>query len=554
MTVLQYQTSQRSTIDLGDGLIMRWSTNADTENVGNLIAEAFRWVPLGNPLFPRDRVPDANEVMRAASKRLLSGKSHVMTEYDYALVEDTKREKGFNPIVACVSLQQSKAYYGSTDVTFGKPELIATDPAYRNRGLVRKLMLQMVHPESEARGDILQLIPGIQYFYRQFGYEYGLNLGSGYSIETADAITPLGKDESEPLILRKATEEDIPFLVRMSTPEKTHAHAAVGVYYTREYWQYTVVTAPAQKQFPLDADRDTRIIVHAATQKPIGFAVSSHAFLGPRLEALALDEDEISYFDAADSLLRQLVANAKEFVGEQTKGMAEYTQKINASSAEAKPETKAEEEPKSTEETKAAPEETKAADEAKGESEPEEFMPFALNLNQRHPFAALLALGGKAKPPSDKKPGYRLYTRIGNYAHFILAVKPELEKRLANSVLAGVTGTLRLDFFRKVEGQSGKGLEVVLEKGKIVEAKDWAKPDDEGQMLERVGWMKSGKMPNLYLATFHPLTFTNLVTGLRSVDDLVWAHGENAVRDDATTLLLNTLFPKVDHHFDIFDW
>jgi len=121
-------------------------------------------------------------------------------------------------------------------------------------------------------------------------------------------------------------------------------------------------------------------------------------------------------------------------------------------------------------------------------------------------------------------------------------------------VLSGVTGTLRLDFFRKVEGQSGKGLEVVLEKGKIVEARDWAKPDDEGQMLERVGWMKSGKMPNLYLATFHPLTFTNLVTGLRSVDDLVWAHGENAVRDDATTLLLNTLFPKVDHHFDIFDW
>ncbi|KAF9957990.1 hypothetical protein BGZ70_009358, partial [Mortierella alpina] len=500
-------------------------------------------------------VPDANEVVRAASRRLLSGKSHVMSEHDYALVEDTKREKGFNPIVACVSLQQDQAYYGSANVTFGKPELIATDPAYRNRGLVRKLMIQMIHPESEARGDILQFIPGIQYFYRQFGYEYGLNLGAGFSIETADAITPLGKDESEPYILRKATQEDIPFLVRMSTPERTHAHAAVGVYYTREYWQYTVVTAPAEKQFPLDTDRDTRIVVDAATQKSIGFTVSSHAFLGPRLEAMALDEDEVSYFDAADSLLRQLVANAKEFVGEQTKGLAEYTKKVNAASADAKPETKAEDETKATtEEIKAATEETKTADEAKGESEPEEFMPYELHLNQRHPFAALLALSGKAKPPSDKKPGYRLYTRIGNYAHFILAVKPELEKRLANSVLAGVTGTLRLDFFRNVEGQSGKGLEVVLEKGKIVEAKDWAKPDDEGQMLERVGWMKSGKMPNLYLATFHPLTFTNLVTGLRSVEDLVWAHGENAVRDDATTLLLNTLFPKVDHHFDIFSW
>ncbi|KAF9959001.1 hypothetical protein BGZ72_010441 [Mortierella alpina] len=550
MTVLHYQTSQRKTIDLGNGLIMRWSTNADTENVGNLIAEAFRWVPLGNPLFPRDRVPDANEVMRAAARRLLSGKSTVMSEYDYALVEDTQREKGLNPIVACVSLQRCKAYYGSVDVTFGKPELIATDPEYRNKGLVRKLMLQMVHPESEERGDILQFIPGIQYFYRQFGYEYGLNLGATSSVETADAITPLGKDESEPYILRKATEEDIPFLVRMSSRERLHTNAAIGLPYTREYWQYTVVTAPAAKQFPLDVDRDTRIIVHAATQKPIGFTVSSHAFLGPRLEAMALDEDEASYFDAADSLLRQLVANAKEFVGEQTKGLAEYTKKMNAT----KPETKVAEEPKAAAEDTKATGETQTEDGAKDESEPEEFMPYGINLHKRHPFAALLILNGKAKPPSDAKPGYRLYARIGNYADFILAVKPELEKRLANSALSGVTGTLRLDFFRKVEGQSGKGLEVVFEKGKIVDAKDWAKPDDEGQMKERVGWMKSGKMPNLYLATFHPLTFTNLVTGLRSVEDLVWAHGENAVRDDGTTLLLNTLFPKIDHHFDIFHW
>ena len=36
------QTSQRKTIDIGDGLIMRWSTNADTENVANLVGDSFR--------------------------------------------------------------------------------------------------------------------------------------------------------------------------------------------------------------------------------------------------------------------------------------------------------------------------------------------------------------------------------------------------------------------------------------------------------------------------------------------------------------------------------
>lgn len=90
-----------------------------------------------------------------------------MSEFNYALVEDTKR-KGTdkNPVVACVSIHRVRAYYGSIKLFFGKPELIATDPEYRNRGLVRKLLHEMIHPESEARGDSLQFIPGIPHFYR----------------------------------------------------------------------------------------------------------------------------------------------------------------------------------------------------------------------------------------------------------------------------------------------------------------------------------------------------------------------------------------------------
>lgn len=53
-----------------------------------------------------------------------------MSEYDFALVEDKARlnQKDMNPIVACVALHRIKAYYGSVDLYFGKPELIATDP------------------------------------------------------------------------------------------------------------------------------------------------------------------------------------------------------------------------------------------------------------------------------------------------------------------------------------------------------------------------------------------------------------------------------------------
>jgi len=39
---LFYQTDSRKTIQLDDGLVMRWSTTADTDNVVLLLGQAFR--------------------------------------------------------------------------------------------------------------------------------------------------------------------------------------------------------------------------------------------------------------------------------------------------------------------------------------------------------------------------------------------------------------------------------------------------------------------------------------------------------------------------------
>lgn len=72
----------------------------------------------------------------------MSGKSVAMKEYDYALVEDTTRGEGLNPVVACTCLQRVKGYYGSVEVYMGMPELIATDP-------VKTLLLGIPPPPSE---------------------------------------------------------------------------------------------------------------------------------------------------------------------------------------------------------------------------------------------------------------------------------------------------------------------------------------------------------------------------------------------------------------------
>ena len=60
----------------------------------------------------------------------------------------------------------------------GRPELVATDPRYRRRGLVRAQM-DVVHEWSRERGHLVQAITGIPWYYRQFGYEMALALAGG---------------------------------------------------------------------------------------------------------------------------------------------------------------------------------------------------------------------------------------------------------------------------------------------------------------------------------------------------------------------------------------
>ncbi|KAF9357138.1 hypothetical protein BGX26_004209 [Mortierella sp. AD094] len=501
-------TPRDTTTDLGDGLIMRWSTHADAENVGDLVGETFRWLSFSG--LQDGVIPGPNLMFRAAAKRLLSGKNAVMTDRDYALVEDTRREAGKNPIVTCVSIHRVRAYYGCVDLFFGKPELIATHPDYRNKGLVRKLLFEMIHTESEARGDSLQFIPGIPHFYRQFGYEYALVSFTSGKIENIQSIPALSEGKTaEPFSLRKATPDDIPYLISMSTKDRVSPHTQLGLYYSPEYWQYTVkdIFEIADPEHP--GTRSTQIVVDAATGKDVGFTIASYPF-GLKLEALVLDESVILQ-EALYPILRQIVATEKKRLEEKKAKLTEVEAgKINTSS-----------------------------------------FYMILQIHPQHPAAVLL---GSKMVPTVTGPGFRLCTRIHDYPKFIRTVTPELEKRLAESPMAGTTGRLRLDFYRKVEGNKAKGLEIIFEKGKIVEAKEWANPGYEKTVEEYLVWKAENNVPVVYEAAFAPLTFNNLLTGERSLEELIWSYGETTVKNEASKLLLNSLFPKISHHMDNFYW
>lgn len=99
-----------------------------------------------------------------------------MSEFDYALVEDISRHSTEeNTIIACAALHRVRGFYGSAvngidhDFFFGKPELIATDPDYRNLGLVRKLLIEMIHPESDARGIVYSSLRGSLIYISSLG-------------------------------------------------------------------------------------------------------------------------------------------------------------------------------------------------------------------------------------------------------------------------------------------------------------------------------------------------------------------------------------------------
>ena len=90
---------------------------------------------------------------------------------DFTIVEETATGR----IVSSLNLIPQTWSYEGIEFGVGRPELVGTLPEFRNRGLVR-LQFEEIHKWSAERGDMVQAITGIPYYYRLFGYEMALDL------------------------------------------------------------------------------------------------------------------------------------------------------------------------------------------------------------------------------------------------------------------------------------------------------------------------------------------------------------------------------------------
>jgi GNAT superfamily N-acetyltransferase len=119
-------------------------------------------------------------------------------------------------VVSALCLLDERFLLDGVELAVGRPEYVATHPDYTGRGFIRA-QLDEVHRWSRERGDVLQIITGIPYFYRQFGYEFAIENAARIRMPAADALpaVPAGFE------IRDTTASDAPAIVALD-----EAHAA----------------------------------------------------------------------------------------------------------------------------------------------------------------------------------------------------------------------------------------------------------------------------------------------------------------------------------------
>jgi predicted N-acetyltransferase YhbS len=360
--------------ELGDGLVLRWSRAEDADGLAALIGAAFRHQESDPP----------NARMATWTREMLSGRHPLIGPDGFALVEDAARGE----IVSGACLLSEAWDYEGVTLPVGRPEVVATHAAYRQRGLIRAIF-ELLHARSVALGHVLQVITGISWYYRQFGYTYAVELPASASLPVSE-IPPLAPGVDEPYMLRAATVADIPELARLYDEER--AGALVSTPISVEYWRWAIEDADPQG----DAFLLPWMLIERAGGAVAGYALSAlETYRGAlRVDALWLRRG--MWLSALPSLMRGLKAV----------GASLPAHRVNDTAYSA----------------------------------------IALSLPRAHPaHAALRALTRALRDLDDS---YAWYVRAPDLPALLRRLAPALERRLDASPFAGYSGELIIDLYR----------------------------------------------------------------------------------------------------------
>jgi hypothetical protein len=351
--------------NLGDGLTMRYATKEDTERLAAFNASVHTFF-------------SAKEIA-AWTVDFMSGEHPGIKAHDFTLIEDTHSGE----IVSSLNLISQTFLYAGVPFGAGRIELVGTHPEYRRRGLVR-VQMDAIHRLSESYEHQVQIVEGIPWFYRQFGYEPTLETGSGRSGNLWD-IPQTPADDRETFLIRPALEADIPFI------SKLYNNAAQRYLVTclreREYWRYDLLGRSSGNPA---ANRICVIERHG--KRPVGFFAHPEGLAGSAMMVFSFEiTPGASWQDVTSAVLRYLLKTGQEYAGKGGK--------------------------------------------------PFDSVCFMLGL--KHPLYEVLS----GRLPKEHKPS-SWYVRIPDVAGFIRNLSTVLERHLAGSPFASHSGELQISFYR----------------------------------------------------------------------------------------------------------
>ena len=356
--------------DLGDGLVLRRATLDDLEPL-----TAF------NAMIHSDEGPDKPNLRVGAWTRDLIEKPHPTYNVgDFTIVEDTAARR----IVSSLNLISQIWTYGGIPFGVGRPELVGTLPEYRNRGLVRA-QFEVVHQWSAERGELLQAITGIPYYYRLFGYEMAVALDggrAGYPL----LVPRLKPDEQEKYAIRPATAGDLPFMMELY--ELGCKRSLLACQRDEAIWRYEMDVKSKD-----NVNRMALFIIEDQAGLPLGF-FGAPPFTWGEMQSVQIYEVKpgVSWLELTPAVIR-------------------FVEKLHA-------------------------------EHSAGQENAKPFGAFGFWLGEEHPVYQVIP----QRLPRIRR-SYTWYLRIPDLPAFLRKIAPVLESRLAASYIPGYTGELKITFY-----------------------------------------------------------------------------------------------------------
>jgi hypothetical protein len=363
-----FTKSQTILRDLGNGLVMRRSTPEDADALAEF-----------NGKIHGENEADAKGVA-AWTHDLLARPHPTLNPDDFTIVEEAATGR----IASSLNLIPQTWTYDGIEFGVGRPELVGTLPEFRNRGLVRA-QFEEIHTWSAERGDLVQGITGIPYYYRLFGYEMALDL-AGRRFGYEPNVPKLKEGEAEPYPIRPATEADLSFIMEIYAGAiRRHAIACVR---TTEIFKYEL-----NGQSELNADRYEMYVIEDRSGEPVGYFQNPHWLGMTGVSALWYElKSGVSWLDVTPGVVRHLWNKGQEYAKRDGRTCTS----------------------------------------------------FGFMLGAQHPVYE--ALGNNL--PNHHKP-YAWYLRVPDLPGFLNHIKPALEKRLAESIAVGHSREIKISFYRE---------------------------------------------------------------------------------------------------------